>query len=156
MIIINNIEKSRQVERIGVTFEKSGMSPVAARIIGLLLVAEPPYHTMEEIMEATQASKSSVSIAIKTLQTESLIEYITFAGDRKRYFQLCTSTWLEVLQRRVEAITPFRRMLLETLDIRSDRYPQFNQTLLDICDLYGEFETKMTKIINDWKKDKKS
>ena len=67
MIITNNIEKSRQVERIDVTFEKSGMSPVAARIIGLLLVAEPPYHTMEEIVEATQASKSSVSIAIKAL-----------------------------------------------------------------------------------------
>lgn len=150
-----SIEKRQQVERIGVAFEKSGVSPVAARIIGLLMVAEPPYLTFDEIVEATQASKSSVSNALKFLQSEGLIEYITFSGDRKRYFQLFPSTWLEVLQQRVASISPFRRILLETVDIRSDQYPTFNQTLLDICELYGEFERAANKIIDGWKKKKK-
>ena len=150
-----NTEKRRQVERIGVVFEKSGMSPVAARIIGLLMMAEPPYLTLEEITEATRASKSSVSNAIKFLQAEGLIDYITFSGDRKRYFQLYTATWLEVLQQRVATIAPFREILLETVDMRSDQYPQFNQSLLDICELYGEFERGVTKIIDNWKKNNK-
>ncbi len=152
----NSIEKRRQVERIGVTFEKSGMSPVAARIIGLLMMAEPPYLTLEEITEATRASKSSVSNALKFLQSEGLIEYITFSGDRKRYFQLYTSTWLEVLQQRVASITPFRKILLETVDMRSNQHPHFNQSLLDICELYGEFERGVTKIIDNWKKSKQA
>ena len=151
----SNIKKRRQVERIGVVFEKSGMSPVAARIIGLLMMAEPPYLTLEEIAEATRASKSSVSNALKFLQSEGLIDYITFSGDRKRYFQLYTTTWLEVLQQRVATIAPFREILLETVDMRSDQYPQFNQSLLDICDLYGAFEQGVTKIIDNWKKNYK-
>ena len=151
----NSVEKRRQVERIGVAFEKSGMSPVAARIIGLLMMAEPPYLTLEEITEATRASKSSVSNALKFLQAEGLIDYITFSGDRKRYFQLYTTTWLEVLQQKVASITPFREILRETVDMRSDEYPQFNQSLLEICELYGEFERGVTKIIDTWKKNRK-
>ena len=151
----NIIEKRRQVERIGVVFEKSGMSPVAARIIGLLMMAEPPYLTLEEITEAIRASKSSVSNALKFLQSEGLIEYITFSGDRRRYFQLYPTTWLEVLQQRIATIAPFREILLETVNMRSDQYPQFNQSLLDICDLYGAFEQGVNKIIDDWKKNNK-
>ncbi|MEQ9442890.1 MAG: MarR family transcriptional regulator [Cyclobacteriaceae bacterium] len=154
--IIDSTEKRRQVERIGVALEKLGLTPVAARILGLLLVAEPPYLTLDEIVEATQASKSSVGNALKFLQSEESIEYITFPGDRKRYFQLSTDTWLEGLQQRVEQLTSFREILLETVDMRSDQHAKFNQSLLDMCDFYGEFEEKVESFISEWKKDRQT
>ncbi len=148
-------ETTQQIERIGVFFEKSGMPPVASRIIGLLMLAEPPYKTFEEIVETVNASKSSVSNAIKFLQQEELIDYITFPGDRKRYFQLNTHSWLELLKKRIKGIGEFREVLRETVEIRSDKYADFNQTLLEIRELYGEFQNEVMNIIERWERRRK-
>ncbi|PRX99267.1 hypothetical protein CLV24_1623 [Pontibacter ummariensis] len=83
-----NIDKKQaaQTERIGVTLEKSAIPPLAARIMALLLVAEPPYCSFNTIMEALQASKSSAGPSLNLLLREGIVDYITFPGDRKRYF----------------------------------------------------------------------
>ncbi len=150
-------DKQRQVERIGVGFEKAGIPPVGARIIGLLMMAEPPYLSFDDLVEYTQASKSSVSNALKTLQTEGLVDYITFSGDRKRYFQLYSSTWVEIMKDRLTAFTSLRQIIKETLELRSSQYPEFNHTLTEVVDLYRELEEKMMRTIEDWenKKSKK-
>ena len=145
-------DKQRQVERIGVGFEKSGIPPVGARIIGLLMMAEPPYLSFDDLVEATQASKSSVSNALKSLQTEGLVDYITFSGDRKRYFQLYSSTWVEIMKDRMTAFTSLRKIIRETLDLRSSQYPEFNQTLTEVIDLYRALEEQMTRVIEEWEK----
>lgn len=147
--------KRKQIEKIGVVFEKAGMSSVAARIIALLMVAEPPHKTVEEIVEEVNVSKSSVNNTIKLLQSEGMITYITFPGDRKRYFALDPQSWLELLKHKVKVMTPIREILQETVSLRSDQYPEFNQYLLDMCDLYYEFEKGVLNIIEEWEKKKK-
>ena len=149
---VTQADRQRQVERIGVSFEKAGIPPVGARIIGLLMMAEPPYLSFDDLVEATQASKSSVSNALKLLQTEGLVDYITFSGDRKRYFQLYASTWVEIMKDRVTAFTSLRQIIRETLELRSSQYPEFNHTLTEVVDLYQALEEKMVKAIEDWEK----
>ena len=151
---VTQADKLRQVERIGVVFEKSGTPPVAARVIGHLMMAEPPYLSFDDLVEATQASKSSVSNAIKFLQTEGLVDYITFSGDRKRYFRLYTDTWLEIQKDRIKSIAALRNIMEETVAMRSSQYPEFNHTLEEVIDLYGELESKIIKIIEEWEKKK--
>lgn len=151
---VTQADKQRQVERIGVGFEKAGVPPVGARIIGLLMMAEPPYLSFDDLVEATQASKSSVSNALKILQTEGLVDYITFSGDRKRYFQLYSSTWLEILKDRMKGFTSLREIIIETMAMRSSQYPEFNHTLEEVAKLYGELEKQMMRVIENWEKKK--
>ncbi|MEQ9442885.1 MAG: MarR family transcriptional regulator [Cyclobacteriaceae bacterium] len=149
---ITQADKQRQVERIGVVFEKAGISPVGGRIIGLLMMAEPPYLTFDDLVERTQASRSSVSTTLKFLQAEGLVDYITFSGDRKRYFQLFASTWLEIFKDRISSLTDFQQVLEETVALRSSQYPEFNQTLKEVSSLYGDLEEKIKKTLEDWEK----
>ena len=44
-------------------------------------------YTFEEIVEEMQISKSSASTALKNLEIRGIIEYVTYPGDRKRYFR---------------------------------------------------------------------
>lgn len=44
-------------------------------------------HTFDEIIEITQASKSSVSTQLNLLLQTKKVEYFTKSGDRKRYFR---------------------------------------------------------------------
>jgi len=46
--------------------------------------------TFDEIVEEMKISKSSASTALKNLEIRGVIEYITYPGERKRYFRFCT------------------------------------------------------------------
>ncbi|MGV8093789.1 MAG: GbsR/MarR family transcriptional regulator [Mangrovibacterium sp.] len=82
------LQKQKElIEQIGIQSERDGYQPAAARILALLMVMDKEEYTFEEIVEDIQMSKSSVSTALKTLELRGAIEYITYPGDRKRYFR---------------------------------------------------------------------
>ncbi|AHM61131.1 hypothetical protein D770_14385 [Flammeovirgaceae bacterium 311] len=139
-----------QIEKIGVTLEKSHIPPLAARIMALLLIAEPPYCSFDEIMESLQSSKSSVSSSLNLLLREGIVDYITFPGDRKRYFQVNSKTWLEMIKKRVEQIKPFREILSEVTSTRSSANPEFNQMLGEMNAFYAEIEEAMKAVLDRW------
>ncbi|HCY40313.1 MAG TPA: hypothetical protein DHV48_03015 [Prolixibacteraceae bacterium] len=85
---IERITKQKElIEHIGRQNEREGFQPVSARILGLLMVMDKEEYTFDEIVEEMQISKSSASTALKNLEIRGIIEYITYPGDRKRYFR---------------------------------------------------------------------
>jgi DNA-binding transcriptional regulator GbsR (MarR family) len=85
---LERIKKQKElIEQIGRENEREGFQPVPARILGLLMVMDKEEYTFEEIVEEMQISKSSASTALKNLEIRGIIEYITYPGDRKRYFR---------------------------------------------------------------------
>lgn len=147
-------KQAAQIERIGVALEKSQFPPLSARVMALLLVAEPPYCTFDDILENLQSSKSSVSTSLNLLLREGIVDYITFPGDRKRYFQVNAHTWLQMVKRKVEQIAPFRGILIELTQTRSDKYPEFNQMLADMNEFHKEIEEALKIIVDRWVKAK--
>lgn len=147
-------KQAAQIERIGVTLEKSQFPPLAARVMALLLVAEPPYCTFDEILENLQSSKSSVSTSLNLLLREGIVDYITFPGDRKRYFQVNSRTWLQMIKRKVDQIAPFRGILSELTQTRSGQYPEFNQMLEDMNQFHAEMEEALKAVVDRWVKKK--
>lgn len=82
------IRKQRElVEYIGRNSERDGIQPVAARVMALLMVMDKEEYTFDEIVREMQISKGSVSIALKNLELRGIIEYITYPGDRKKYYR---------------------------------------------------------------------
>ncbi len=85
---VERIKKQKElIEQIGREHEREGFQPVTARILGLLMVMDKEEYTFEEIVEEMQISKSSASTALKNLEIRGIVEYITYPGDRKRYFR---------------------------------------------------------------------
>lgn len=81
-------EKCKLIEEIGVHFEKTNqLAPLAARIYAIMILSPKEGHTFDEIMEITEASKSSVSTQLNLLLQLKKVEYFTKTGDRKRYFR---------------------------------------------------------------------
>jgi DNA-binding transcriptional regulator GbsR (MarR family) len=145
-----NEERAHYIQKIGVTFEKMGLPPLPGRIIGLLLVSEPPHLTFEEIISELQVSKSAVSNALKYLEMSSIVEYITFTGGRKRYFRLSTQKWSKFLERDRENISSFYKILLDVIKMRSNDFPEFNQSLINMCKFYEMLEEYYPMLIQKW------
>src|SRR4026207_14075 len=78
--------ESRFVEEMGQVLASYGMTPMAGRMWGWLLICEPPEQTAAEIAEALHASRGALSGTARRLRTAATIARPTRRGDRREYF----------------------------------------------------------------------
>jgi len=148
---ITSVEQ--QVEKMGIFFEKLGYTPMAGRVFAFLLLGEPPYKNFYEIQTFLQASKSSISNALKGLMTSRIVDYITFSGDRKRYFKVNTQNWMAILKEQTQKGTEMNQMLQEVLDSREDsKHLDFNTALQFVFDLQAFLNRKMLQAVEEWER----
>jgi len=139
------------VEKMGVAAEKDGYPPAAARILSLLLIADPPYQTFDELQQTLNLSKSAVSNGLSLLQLRCLVEYFTVTGDRKRYFRIQKTAWYEFMKTIVRTQRPFTiQVIPEALAFRSKKYPETNEILLEAKEFTDYMFGKMEEALNDW------
>lgn len=118
------------VEENGKVFEKFDLTPMQGRIIAYLSMSDTPEKTFEELVTFFGASKSSVSNSLNYLLQNKIIDYKTFASDRKRYFYI-TDAFLRVYFTRVlQNVAQLKEYAYLTVSSRTPEYPKANETLL--------------------------
>jgi DNA-binding transcriptional regulator GbsR (MarR family) len=85
------------IERIALTLEADGLPRIAGRIFGFLLVHHGA-HSLDDLAEALQASKASVSTNARLLEQGGLIQRVGAPGDRRDYYQMGDDAWERMLQ----------------------------------------------------------
>ncbi len=143
----------QKVEEIGVAFDKTGMAPIIGRVLGLLLLADPPHQTFYAIQEFLGASKSSISHALNLLMSKGIVEYVTFSGDRKRYFKLNAENWLEQTKCKMADFSELDRVLLEALNMRDPhKHREFNAGLRKMFGFHLFMAQEMPKLFEKWER----
>jgi len=150
-----NEQQKTLIERIGIFYERMGLQPAAGRILGLLYVSDNPELTFDEIREALNISKSATSNALNLLIETGPVEYITFAGDRKRYFRLKTSNWRQAITKRIDNIISFKGILQEVLEVRSAQTNAFNSCLAEFVDFLGYLQGELPSLLEKWEQTRK-
>ncbi|MFC1900460.1 GbsR/MarR family transcriptional regulator, partial [Chloroflexota bacterium] len=69
----SEVEKQLFAEECGLISEQTGLPRMAGRIFGWLIVAEPPYQSVDQIGKALLASKGSISTSTRLLIQHGLI-----------------------------------------------------------------------------------
>src|SRR5918995_5513901 len=75
-------------EEFGLMGERSGMPRMVARLLGWLLICDPPSQSSTEIASALGVSRASVSIATRLLEAGGLIRRTALAGTRGHPFEV--------------------------------------------------------------------
>ena len=78
--------ESAFVEEMGQFLGSIGMTPMAGRMWGYLLICDPPEQTAAQIADALQASRGAISGTARMLAGPGLIRRTTRPGDRREYF----------------------------------------------------------------------
>ncbi|WP_338814713.1 hypothetical protein V9L05_05605 [Bernardetia sp. Wsw4-3y2] len=149
-------QKETMVEEMGVVFENLGLTPMHGRVFAFLLLSEPPYQDFYAIQEFLKASKSAISTALKFLTDRKMVQYITFSGDRKRYFQVNVEGWLENTKERLQYVSTLKELHQKVLRNRSDdRYVEFNEKLAEIIDFHSQLNKHLQEFVIEWEKNRK-
>ena len=104
------LEEKRFVEEVSSAFEQMNMPRMAGRIVGRLMIADPPHQSTDELTEALMASRGSISTMTRFLIQFNLIERFSLPGVRRDYFRIKRDTWHHLMRQRVHQITTLRRL----------------------------------------------
>lgn len=141
---VQQLEEKRFVEEVGIVSEQTGLPRMAGRILGWLLISEPPHQSTTQLAEALMASKASISTATRLLIQIGLIERLSMPGVRHDYFRIRSDAWQHMIKRGLEdEIKMFRQLAERGLEVLSEKtlLTRLNQKWLeDMRNVYSFLE----------------
>lgn len=143
----------RYVEEFGVLFGQLGLPRMVGRVLGVLLVSDPPERTAEELAGVLRASRGSISSATRSLVQMGLVERRARPGERRDYFRVKPGAWRELMHRELETLSTFRRMAERGLGLMVSKNPEAKRGLEEMRDLYAYWEREFPAVLERWEKE---
>jgi DNA-binding transcriptional regulator GbsR (MarR family) len=135
------------IEETGKVFEKFGLTPMQGRIVACFTVSDPPEKTFDELVKYFKASKSSISNSLNYLLQNKIIDYKTFASDRKRYFFLTDSFFRVYFKNVLENVSELKEYAYRTVSMRTPEYPGANEKILKWIENANRFQESLESIL---------
>jgi DNA-binding transcriptional regulator GbsR (MarR family) len=141
------------VEEVALGFERQGLFRMAGRVLGWLLICDPPEQTFGQIAEVLQASKGSISAAMKFLAPAGLVERISRPGERRDYYRCRPGAWAELARDQSRLYEEFRKLAQRGLELLADAPAARRERLQDMHDFYAWLEREMPALWERWRRE---
>src|ERR1700676_232914 len=106
------------VERVAATFAQHfGLPPITGRILGWLLICDPPEQSAGEIAEAIGASRASLTTSMRLLTAGNLVRRRHRPGERTTYFRIDDDAWEKVIRQRIAGMASLREITEDALSL---------------------------------------
>ena len=149
------VEKKQFVEEVGILFEQTSMPRMAGRILGWLMISDPPHQTTGELSEALMASKGSISTMTRFLIRIGLIERISLPGQRRDCFRIKPGAWHQLLKDSLVQTTAFRQLMERGLVLLENKSLLTRQWLEEMRDMYAFFEREFPALLERWEQERR-
>lgn len=113
------------VERVATYFaQQDGLPPITGRILGWLMICDPPEQSAGEIARAVGASRASLTTNMRVLTASGFVQTLTRPGERTSYYRIADDAWAEVTRRKLNGLTAFLDITRDGLEMLEPNAPQ--------------------------------
>ena len=142
------------VEEVALFFEQAGMPRIAGRILGYLLVCNPPYRSATQLSEELGVSKGSVSTMARMLRTTGLLEPAPVPGERATYLRIRDDGFEAVFEHQIRQVSAFGTLASRGLALMGDASPDRTHRLRTLGAIYGFYEREMPRLLERWREER--
>ncbi|WKX13889.1 GbsR/MarR family transcriptional regulator [Streptomyces sp. NL15-2K] len=145
---ITHDEAVRFAEDVALYFEQdAGLPRISGRVIGWLLICDPPEQTAGQLAETLQASKASISTSTRQLIQAGLVEKVSAPGDRRTYYRINDSGWVDSVFERLAAVTNILKVLEKGSELLAQDTPARRARLENVADLYRWMQRELPPLL---------
>jgi hypothetical protein len=116
---------------------------MTGRVIGWLMICDPPAQTAGQIAEALRASKGSISTTTRMLLRVGLIERVVKPGERRDYFRMSDDGWDQSVMQQLASVTALLPLLRQGAALIAEAPPERRARIDNIIDLYEWMEHEL-------------
>lgn len=152
--MLNQDKRVREtIEETGKVFEKFGLTPMQGRIVAYFTVSDPPEKSFDDLVNYFGASKSSISNSLNYLLQNKILDYKTYASDRKRYFYITDSFFTGYFTKVLENVIELKKCAFNTVSMRTPDYPSASETILKWIENANRFQETLENTLDAIKND---
>ena len=140
-------EEKHFIEDISLYFEQMGLPRTAGRVLGVLLISDPPAQSLTDLCALLDASKSSVSTTTRLLVEMDLIERVPSPLPRQVYFQFRSGGWLVFVRQRLRLWASLHEIAEHGLDLLQDKDPALRGRLQEAHDMFSLIEEELPALL---------
>lgn len=141
------LEERHFIEDTGLFFEQMGMPRMAGRILGVLLIAEPPAQSITDLSEKLMASKSSISIMARLLVEHGLIERVASPVPRRDYYRFKPGGWITYMREWLGLMSELHKITERGIALMEGRPAEAQERLMEAHDLFSTLEEEFPAIL---------
>jgi hypothetical protein len=129
-----------------------GFPPVTGRVLGYLIVCEPPQQTINELADTLLASRSAITGAIRELEGFHAVRRTRAAGDRLDRVSLDPSAGLQPKGFSPAPYLEQAALTQEALALLEDAGapPERRAVLEDAAAFYGFLAKRLPEVLDEW------
>jgi len=146
-------EKKHFVEDVGLLFEQSGQPRMSGRMIGWLLICDPPHQSTSELAQMLGASKASISTMSRLLLQVGLIERVGVPGHRRDHFRIKPGAWPEMMRQHLDEIKAGRQLADRGLELLEGKPAELKHRLKEVHEMYAFFEEEYLTLLERWERE---
>jgi DNA-binding transcriptional regulator GbsR (MarR family) len=146
--------ESQFVEEMGQFLGSLGMTPMAGRMWGFLLICDPPEQTAGQIADALHASRGAISGTARLLAGPGLIRRTTRPGDRREYFSAPAEALDSMLASAGAIYRQMREMAERGLAALAGRPPEARARLQEFHDVMTFVEQEVPRVVGEFLRDR--
>jgi DNA-binding transcriptional regulator GbsR (MarR family) len=146
-------ERRQFFEEMGLMFEGTGMPRMAGRVLGWLLMCDPPHQTATQVGDVVGASKGSISTMLRHLVGTGIVERMGVPGERSKFYRIRDGAWVEHLRERTAFTRSLRQLAERGLTLMQGEEPPLLRRLQDFRDLHAFFEREMPAMLERYEKE---
>jgi DNA-binding transcriptional regulator GbsR (MarR family) len=106
------------VERVATFFaDHYGLPPITGRILGWLMICDPPEQSPAQIAAAIGASRASLTTNMRLLIASGLVHRLTRSGGRTTYYRIDDDMWEKIIRRRIASMMSFGEITKDAIDL---------------------------------------
>ncbi len=141
------IEDTHFIEDIGLYFEQMGLPRMAGRILGALLISDPPSQSITDLGERLHASKSSISIMARLLVERGLIERVASPVPRRDYYRFKPGGWIIYMHQWLGLMSGLHQITERGMLLMADKPEPLKARLKEAHDLFSNIENEFPSIL---------
>ncbi|MFZ0533868.1 MAG: MarR family transcriptional regulator [Anaerolineales bacterium] len=141
------IEDLHFIEDIGLYFEQMGLPRMAGRILGALLISDPPSQSITDLGIRLHASKSSISIMARLLMERGLIERVASPMPRRDYYRFKPGGWIIYMRQWLGLMAGLHQITERGMQLMANKPDALKLRLQEAHDLFSNIEQEFPPIL---------
>ena len=140
-------EEKHFIEDISLYFEHMGLPRMAGRVLGVLLISNPPEQSLNDLCEVLQASKSALSTTTRLLAEMGLIERVSSAKPREVAFQFKSGGWVVFMRMRLRLMASLHQIAEQGLELLKNEPAALREHLQEAHDMFSLIEEELPALL---------
>jgi DNA-binding transcriptional regulator GbsR (MarR family) len=147
-------EERRFAEELGSYWQDAGGTRMAGRVLGALLLADPPGMSSADLVAFLGISAGSVSTATRELVRPGLAERVRIPGERQDYFRATMdgNALPQLLRSRIELTRRWWTLMERGRGLIKDKDPSVTRRLTEMQEFWQFLEDESRAILDRWER----